>query len=139
MKSRSSSIVIQGRLTARSPFLALLVALLVALSTTGLARAAEVRAGGHPIPAKGPLVSELREEVESDKPGHITIIRKYEDAQGNQVREFSSQGAVYQIQVVPANGPTYYLIDTDGDGLFESRSNGYEPLTVVPQWVLFRY
>lgn len=137
MKSRSSSIAIQGRSNARSPLLALLVVLL--LSTTAPAQAAEVRAAGHPVPVKGPLVSELREEVESDKPGHITVIRKYEDAQGNQVREFSSQGAVYQIQVVPANGPTYYLIDTDGDGLFESRSNGYEPLIVVPQWVLFRY
>ncbi|MBF0417321.1 MAG: DUF2782 domain-containing protein [Magnetococcales bacterium] len=137
MKSRSSSITIQGRLIARSPLLVLLVVLL--LSTSRLAQAAELRADGHPIPAKGPLVSELREEVESDKPGHITVIRKYEDAQGNQVREFISQGAVFQIQVVPANGPAYYLVDTDGDGLFESRTNGYEPLIVVPQWVLFRY
>jgi hypothetical protein len=49
------------------------------------------------------------------------------------------QGSVFQIQVIPANGPSYYLIDTDGDGLFESRSHGHEPQYAVPQWVLFRY
>ncbi|MBF0214733.1 MAG: DUF2782 domain-containing protein, partial [Magnetococcales bacterium] len=83
--------------------------------------------------------SELREALDPDHPEHETVIRKYEDAQGNQVREFMIQGSVFQIQVIPVNGPSYYLIDTDGDGLFESRSHGHEPQYAVPQWVLFRY
>ncbi|MBF0126040.1 MAG: DUF2782 domain-containing protein [Magnetococcales bacterium] len=93
----------------------------------------------NPIPAKGPLVSELKEDLDPAIPGPETVIRKYEDAQGNQVREFAINGAVFEIQVVPANGPPYYLIDNDGDGLFETRLNGYEPKLVVPQWVLFRF
>lgn len=92
-----------------------------------------------PLPVKGPLVSELKENLNPDIPGAETIIRKYEDFQGNQVREFVINGAMFQIQVVPANGPTYYLIDTDGDGLFETKVNGYEPKLMVPQWVLFRF
>ncbi|MBF0294972.1 MAG: DUF2782 domain-containing protein [Magnetococcales bacterium] len=91
----------------------------------------------HAPPAKGPLVSELREKAEPDGPE--TVIRKYEDAQGNQVRESAVNGAVFQIQVIPYSGPPYYLIDNDGDGLFETRINGYEPKLMVPQWVLFRF
>ncbi|MBF0614890.1 MAG: DUF2782 domain-containing protein [Magnetococcales bacterium] len=113
------------------------------LTTAWLLVAADARAEAtgtaHPVPAKGPLVSELREQLDPDHPQHETVIRKYEDAQGNQVREFLANGSLYQIEVVPVNGPAYYLIDTDGDGLFETRSHGHEPQIVVPQWVLFRY
>ncbi|MBF0180743.1 MAG: DUF2782 domain-containing protein [Magnetococcales bacterium] len=91
----------------------------------------------HAVPAKGPLVSELKEKAEPEGPE--TVIRKYEDAQGNQVRESAVNGAVFQIQVTPYNGPPYYLIDNDGDGLFETRINGYEPKLMVPQWVLLRF
>ncbi|MEO5347409.1 MAG: DUF2782 domain-containing protein [Magnetococcus sp. YQC-9] len=143
MKSSSSSIENQRRSNGHaahgrmwSPVL-LIVVLLVA--TSQIALAAEARKEGHPMPAKGPLVSELREEIDPDKPGHVTVIRKYEDAQGNQVREFSSQGAIYQVQVIPANGPTYYLIDPNGDGLFEKLNAEHEPMIMVPQWVFFRY
>lgn len=100
--------------------------------------AKENQADANAIPTKGPLVSELR-ELDPNVPGQETVIRKYEDAQGNQVQEFMINGAVYQIQVIPVNGPPYYFIDADGDGLFESRFNGYEPKVMVPQWVLFRF
>lgn len=90
-------------------------------------------------PTKGPLVSELKEDLDPNIPGPETVIRKFEDAQGNQVREFLINGALFEIQVLPVNGPPYYLIDNDGDGLFESRFNGYEPKLMVPQWVFFRF
>ncbi|MBF0428111.1 MAG: DUF2782 domain-containing protein [Magnetococcales bacterium] len=102
-------------------------------------QAGEKASQSYPVPSKGPLVSELKENLNSDKAGPEVVIRKYEDAQGNQVREFVLQGATFEIQVIPANGPPYYLIDNDGDGLFETRINGYEPRIVVPQWVLFRF
>jgi len=71
--------------------------------------------------------------------GPETVIRKYEDAQGNEVREYVVNGAVFQIQVIPYNGVPYYLLDVNGDGLFENRFQGYQPRIVVPQWVLFRF
>ncbi|MBF0341066.1 MAG: DUF2782 domain-containing protein, partial [Magnetococcales bacterium] len=133
MKSQSSSLVAPtpvGRLLAGYPPLLICLLLL-----SGPALAGNTPQDSRALPVKGPLVSELR-EPDPDHPGHVTVIRKYEDSQGNQVREFSVQGAIYQIQVIPVNAPAYYLIDPNGDGLFESMSNGHEPQFVVPQWVL---
>ncbi|MEO5377241.1 MAG: DUF2782 domain-containing protein [Magnetococcus sp. DMHC-6] len=90
-------------------------------------------------PQKGPLISELKEDLNPDLPGPETLIRKYEDASGNQVVEFSINGSVFQYQVIPHGGVPYYLVDKDGDGLFENRFNGHEARLVVPQWVLFKF
>ncbi|MBF0190523.1 MAG: DUF2782 domain-containing protein [Magnetococcales bacterium] len=142
MKSQSPSLVAQGptRLRDRRERVVCSTLLALLLLTAQSALAAETPRGeAQPVPAKGPLVSELRENLDPDRPGHETVIRKYEDAQGNQVREFMTHGAIYQLQVIPVNGAPYYLIDTDGDGLFESRSNGYELQIAIPHWVLFRY
>lgn len=117
-------------------FLALFLA---ALPGVVRAEMPEVRPSGHAVPQKGPLISELREDLSPEVDGAETIIRRYEDAQGNQVREFIMNNAVFQIQVIPRNGIPYYLIDADGDGLFENRFRGYEPSLIIPQWVLFRF
>lgn len=98
-----------------------------------------VHRGDYKPPTKGPLVGTLKEDVDPNVPGPETTIRIYEDARGNQVREFTHQGATYQIQVIPKAGNAYYLYDNDGDGLFETRHHGYQPRLVVPQWVLFRF
>ena len=94
---------------------------------------------GFPIPRKGPLISELREDLSPDIEGPETVIRLYEDAMGNTVREFLINGALFQIEVTPANGPTYYLIDVSGNGLFEERHQSHQPRLLVPQWVFYRF
>ncbi len=99
----------------------------------------EIRKRGHAVPKRGPLISELREDLDPEIAGPETIIRKYEDGAGNEVREYVINGAIFQIQVIPFNGPPYYLMDVNGDGLFEHRYRGYEPRIIVPQWVLFRF
>ncbi|MBF0622728.1 MAG: DUF2782 domain-containing protein [Magnetococcales bacterium] len=88
-------------------------------------------------PTKGELISELKEESSSTE--GATVVRVYEDSAGNRVREFSMRGAVFQYEVSPKDGPRYFLIDNDGDGLFESRFHGYEPRIMVPQWALFQF
>ncbi|HIJ82670.1 MAG: hypothetical protein HW380_3925 [Magnetococcales bacterium] len=94
---------------------------------------------GHPIPQKGAMVTQFREDLTSEVDGPETVIRKYEDEHGNQVFEFIINGSLFQLQVIPADGIPYLLIDTNGDGLFDSRMNGHEPKLVLPQWVLFRF
>ncbi len=94
---------------------------------------------GFPIPRKGPLISELREEVDSDTSRPATVIRRYEDYHGNTVREFLINGRLFQIEVTPVDGLPYYLIDVEGNGLFQERYAGARPRLVVPQWVLFRF
>ncbi|MBF0402142.1 MAG: DUF2782 domain-containing protein [Magnetococcales bacterium] len=94
---------------------------------------------GFEVPRKGPLISELREDLDPEVPGPETVIRRYEDYKGNTVREFLINGQLFQIEVIPTNGPPYYLIDVTGNGLFQERHVGYQPRLVVPQWVLFRF
>lgn len=64
----------------------------------------------------------------------VTII---ETEQGL-IHEYRLDGRLYMVKVQPQTGPSYYLLDTMGDGQLDTRedrawSNG------VPQWVLFRW
>ncbi|MBF0460658.1 MAG: DUF2782 domain-containing protein [Magnetococcales bacterium] len=94
---------------------------------------------GFPVPRKGPLVSEMREDLTPEVPGSETVIRRYDDYKGNTIREFSINGMLFQIEVTPVGGPTYYLIDVEGNGVFQERRMGPQPRLIVPQWVLFRF
>lgn len=64
----------------------------------------------------------------------VTIIRK-EDAV---VEEYRVNGFLYMIKVTPAVGPSYYLIDRDGNGELDTRRSSLDD-TNVPQWVLFTW
>jgi hypothetical protein len=52
------------------------------------------------------------------------------------LEEYRIHGHLYMIKVTPKNAPPYYLIDKDGDGLFESRQSELNTRVRVPQWVL---
>ncbi len=43
--------------------------------------------------------------------------------QGQTIEEYSLEGRVYMIKVIPEKGPPYYLFDTDGDGQVQSRAD----------------
>ncbi|MFY0991778.1 DUF2782 domain-containing protein [Halomonas sp. C05BenzN] len=64
-------------------------------------------------------------DVEPD----ITI-RQEED---RTIREYRVNGELYAIEIRPTRGPSYYLVDHDGDGNFE-RQEGDR--IAVPQWIL---
>ncbi|MFG6176788.1 DUF2782 domain-containing protein [Halomonas sp. THAF12] len=75
-----------------------------------------------------PALAQSSTDVEPD----ITI-RQEED---RTIREYRVNGALYAIEIQPAVGPSYYLVDRDGDGDFE-RQNGQR--IAVPEWVLKRF
>jgi len=54
------------------------------------------------------------------------------------VEEYRIDGRLYMIKIVPAKGFPYYLIDTDGDGILDSRRNDLEA-GPVNQWILFQW
>ncbi len=54
------------------------------------------------------------------------------------IEEYSVNGSVYMVKVTPAVGPSYYLIDNNGDGEFSVRRHELDNVT-VPQWILFRW
>jgi len=83
------------------------------------------------VPAM-PLPVENGEPMEAD----ITISRK-----GNKViHEYSVNGKIYKIKVIPDVGPAYYFVDPDGDGEMEevSQSDLDRDLN-VNQWTLFSW
>lgn len=55
------------------------------------------------------------------------------------IEEYRRNGRLYMIRVVPFVGPPYYLIDTTGDGLFDTRRFALAPEVVVPHWLLFTW
>lgn len=64
----------------------------------------------------------------------VTIIKKEEGT----IYEYRINGQLYMVKVQPVVGPPYYLVDRDGDGEFDSRSE--DPASIsVPQWILLRW
>ncbi|CAK0757945.1 conserved exported hypothetical protein [Gammaproteobacteria bacterium] len=65
----------------------------------------------------------------------VTIVKRGED----RVEEYRMGGRLYMIKVTPPVGPSYYLVDTDGDGNLDTRRDSLEPNLVIPMWVLFQW
>ena len=74
-------------------------------------------------PEKGPAVPEV-------------TIRRVETGV---IREFRLGGNLYMIEILPSVGPSYFLVDTDGDGRLETRYNDLDPRISIPAWVLLRW
>jgi len=85
-----------------------------------------------------PEVPEMPLPVADGEPmeADITISREGEKT----LYEYRVNGKLYKIKVVPAVGPAYYFLDTDGDGEMEevSESDLVKGLK-VNQWSLFSW
>ena len=46
------------------------------------------------------------------------------EANGDVVTEYRVGGSLAMVRVVPKNGPTYYVTDSDGDGRLDRNSDG---------------
>ena len=55
------------------------------------------------------------------------------------VTEYRVNGRVHSIKVEPVVGPTYWMVDTTGDGFAETRYDNFNPPYFIPGWVLFRW
>ena len=56
---------------------------------------------------------------------------------GDVVEEYRIAGQLRVVKVVPLRGPTYYLVDSNGDGTLDS-SEGEGPISPV-QYTLFEW
>ncbi|MCK5828723.1 MAG: DUF2782 domain-containing protein [Methylococcales bacterium] len=84
-----------------------------------------------PEPPELPTPVQSGEALEPD----ITIIRKGKKI----IQEFRKNGELYMVKIKPKVGPSYYLIDTNGDGNFDVKKNDLDSGTVVNQWKLFEW
>lgn len=88
-------------------------------------------------PPAGEVPPELQvapQEGEAPSP-EVTIKR---DAKGTR-EEYSINGRVYMVKVVPIVGPPYYLVDPTGQGEFSQQINDIKNPPPVPRWVLLRW
>jgi hypothetical protein len=109
--------------------------LLLCLAGPGFAQQTDDIPPPPPIPepeAMPPKVLDPDEQLEPQ------VVIRQED--GEQIEEYSRNGVVYMIRVVPAVGPPYYLIDTTGDGNFNSRFQPNQINPVYPaHWKLIEW
>ncbi len=55
------------------------------------------------------------------------------------ITEYRINGRVHSIKVEPVVGPTYWLVDTTGDGFTDTRYDNFYPPFAIPGWVIFRW
>lgn len=94
---------------------------------------------GNPVvqPEAVPEAPDLPEPVQSGEniEPDITIIKRGKDT----IQEYRVNGKLYMTKIIPAIGPAYYLIDSDGDGNMDVRRSNLESGLRTPQWVLFSW
>lgn len=78
-----------------------------------------------------PAQQQSGENMEPD----ITIKKDGEDT----IQEYRIDGKLYKIKVIPAVGPPYYLLDTDGDGNMDVRRSDLDHGIQTQQWLLFSW
>jgi len=114
--------------------LSLSLALGVGLAIPALAQQSDVPPPP-PIPEPEPLPPKVQDPDEQIEP---QVVIRQED--GQMIEEYSTNGVVYMIRVVPEVGPAYYLIDTTGDGNFDGRFQHDQINPVVPAtWKLIEW
>ncbi len=93
--------------------------------------------GLHAETAPVPDPPELPPTVESGVPlePDVTIVRRGQDV----VEEYRIKGRLYMVKVKPRVGPSYYMLDSDGDGNMDVRRSDLERDMQIPQWVLFSW
>ncbi|MGZ8245232.1 MAG: DUF2782 domain-containing protein [Methylomagnum sp.] len=90
-----------------------------------------------PAPEPVPDPPELPPPVQSGEPMEpdVTIIRRGEET----IEEYRINDHIYMVKITPVIGPSYYLVDTNGDGNMDVRRSDNEAGMKVPQWVLFSW
>ena len=64
----------------------------------------------------------------------ITIIQKKETT----IEEHRVNGQLRYAKITPNKGAPYYMFDSDGDGVLDTRNNNIEN-PPIQQWILFRW
>lgn len=95
------------------------------------APAAEDEFGPVPEPPELPSRLEDGQPIEPE----VTIVRRGDAV----IEEYRANGRMYMVKVTPRVGPSYYLLDRDGDGRMESRMSRINEEFAVPQWVIFSW
>lgn len=86
-----------------------------------------------PLPAVPPPPPGM-EAFDAALEPQVTIVRKETETR----EEYRIKGKLYQVKVTPAVGPSYYLVDRQGDGNF-IESDIPQPLVKPPMWIFLSW
>lgn len=94
------------------------------------------QAADKPTPEKI-LEPELPPRIESGEAlqPDITIMRKGKEI----ITQYRLHGELYMVKIKPDLGPSYYLVDSNGDGNMNVRRSDLERDIQIPQWILFSW
>jgi len=90
------------------------------------------------IPEDDLPVPEMPMPIEDGEPmdADITITRKGKKT----IHEYSVNGKIYKIKIIPDVGPAYYFIDPDGDGEMEEvTASDLDDKLKINQWTIFSW
>jgi len=65
----------------------------------------------------------------------ITLIERSDGV----IEEYRYAGKLYMVKITPTKGVPYYLVDSDGDGEFDSRRSFADGRLLLPRWVLYSW
>lgn len=118
---------------------AILLGTIVAWTACGSAAAESVAAasGESPTLQAVPEPPNIPPRVKSGETLEPEITIRRDDKQT--ITEYRINGRLHSIKVEPVVGPTYWLVDTTGDGFTDTRYNNYNPPYFIPGWVIFRW
>jgi len=108
---------------------ALLAACLAAIPLASSAQAPSRPPNLQPVPEPPPPPPGF--ELDSALEPQVTIIKRGTDT----VEEYRINGRLFMVKVIPAYGPSYYLIDERGDGQM-TRQDSFDSGVRVPMWVI---
>lgn len=83
---------------------------------------------------KPPVIPEPLMDGQSIEPD-INIIQK----EDRTVQEYRVNGKLYMIKITPNIGLPYFLMDTDGDGSFETTRHNLDSGLLIPNWILLEW
>ncbi len=83
-----------------------------------------------PLPAVPPPPPGMEAFDDALEP-QVTIVKRETETR----EEFRVKGKLYMIKVTPAVGPSYYLVDRQGDGNFIEADINH-PAVKPPMWVI---
>ncbi len=90
-----------------------------------------------PPPALEPIPDGSPTTAQEEGPVAPTVtIRRLESSE---IREYRANGRLYMVEVIPAVGPHYFLVDPDGSGNLTTRYNAFYPRLAIPFWILWQW
>ncbi|MDR3157990.1 MAG: DUF2782 domain-containing protein [Zoogloeaceae bacterium] len=94
---------------------------------------AQAPADAETLPDVPPPPADIRPFDDSIEEPQVTITIRREER--GTVEEYRIGGKLYMLKITPDAGAPYYLVDSDGDGHFETHSPT-DSSARVPMWVI---